>query len=138
MCTHLIYGVGCSDGDARLAGGASEYEGRVELCYNGVWGTVCDDNMDDLAAAVVCAQLGLPPHGNRSFEWHISYFTRELIVFPPDPKAVKEYGGGSGPILFDEFQCRGNESNLLECHHNGIGLHNCGTVENAGVSCGKS
>ena len=70
--------------------------------------------------------------------YYISYFTRELIVFPPDPRAVKEYGGGSGPILFDDFQCKGNESNLLECDNNGIEEHNCGPYENAGVSCGKS
>ena len=31
------------DGDVRLADGATEYEGRVELFYNEQWGTVCDE-----------------------------------------------------------------------------------------------
>jgi len=42
----------------RLVGGPSSEEGRLELNYNGVWGTVCDDGFTDTAAAVVCLSLG--------------------------------------------------------------------------------
>jgi len=42
----------------RLVGGPSSHEGRLELNYNGVWGTVCNDNFTDTAATVVCSSLG--------------------------------------------------------------------------------
>ena len=47
----------------RLEDGVREYEGRIEICYNGEWGTVCDDGIRDSVAKVVCRQLGFSFHG---------------------------------------------------------------------------
>ena len=48
----------CSVGEVRLAGGLTESQGRVEICYNNQWGTICHDSWDTNAAIVVCRQLG--------------------------------------------------------------------------------
>ena len=54
----------CPEGDVRLLEGSSSLEGRVEVCKNGAWGTVCDDGWGKVDATVVCRQLGLSVAGN--------------------------------------------------------------------------
>ena len=53
----------CNDTDIRLASGTNGTLGRVEICFEGRWGTVCDDSWDTADATVVCTQLGLPSEG---------------------------------------------------------------------------
>jgi len=48
----------CRDGQLRLVGGSEPTEGRVEICYNETWGTICDDGWGDEEANVVCSSLG--------------------------------------------------------------------------------
>ena len=48
----------CSTGDIRLVGGTTPNRGRVEVCLNNVWGTVCDDFWSGVDANVACRELG--------------------------------------------------------------------------------
>jgi len=97
----------------RLVGGNSR-QGRLEVYYNNVWGTVCDDNFDDAAARVVCNMLGY------------GYFGRFLN---------NHYGAGSGTIWLDNVQCSGIETNIANCQHNSWGSHDCSHSEDVSVSC---
>ena len=49
----------CSDGEVRLVDGSTPNEGRVEVCINQAWGTICGDSYwGSVDANVVCGQLG--------------------------------------------------------------------------------
>ena len=100
----------------KLVGGSSYHEGRVEVNYNGEWGTVCDDGWDDTDAGVVCRQLGFGSSGTAI--------------------GSAGFGQGSGPIFLDNVSCGGNETVIASCGHLGINItRSCSHSEDAGVRC---
>ena len=89
--------------------------GRVEIFFNGQWGTICDDHWDINEARVVCRQLG-----------YLNAVTALQRGVVPD---------GIGKIWLDDLHCSGSEPNFESCPHAGWGIHNCGHYEDVGVVC---
>jgi len=100
----------------RLVGGPSPREGRLEVRYNGIWGTVCSDYFDDTDASVVCYMLGYGGTGR-----YIG----------------NRYGAGSGPIWLDNVRCYSDRSyrSITDCSHNGWGRHNCNHTKDVSILC---
>jgi len=103
------------EGSIALTGGRSSREGRLQVCHNGIWGTVCDDGFTDAAARVVCYSLGFG---------YVGY-----------PVNINTYGIGEGQMWLDDIHCYGTERHISECSHRGWGVHNCIHKEDVAVSC---
>lgn len=54
----VLNAASCEDGDVRLVGGNTEYEGLLEVCFSQRWGTVNGDGWSAADSEVVCRQLG--------------------------------------------------------------------------------
>ena len=59
----VITVVPCKHGAIRLSGGSINQRGRVELCQNETWGTICASDWGNMEASVACRSLGFSPFG---------------------------------------------------------------------------
>uniref|UniRef100_A0A3Q2NV62 Lysyl oxidase homolog n=1 Tax=Fundulus heteroclitus TaxID=8078 RepID=A0A3Q2NV62_FUNHE len=122
LCLSALSGVQSDPGkpviQLRLAGEKRKhYEGRVEVFYNGEWGTVCDDDFSIYAAHVVCRELGF----------------MDAVSWAPSAK----FGKGEGRIWLDNVHCTGSEKSLAHCESNGFGVADCRHSEDVGVVCSQ-
>ena len=97
---------------------SSSGTGRVEIFYQGEWGTICDNYWNFADAMVACRQLGY------------QYAVRVLNRF--------EHSEGSGKIWLADVLCTGGEKNLSSCRHREWGIHHCSHRDDAGVECSST
>uniref|UniRef100_A0A8P0PQL9 SRCR domain-containing protein n=1 Tax=Canis lupus familiaris TaxID=9615 RepID=A0A8P0PQL9_CANLF len=102
----------------RLVNGTGRCSGRVEVFYQGTWGSVCGGSWDLKEVHVVCRQLGCGQAVSAPLGTH--------------------FGPGSGKILLDNVHCSGEESHLALCDHDAWFTHNCGHEEDAGAICSEN
>ncbi|XP_068076834.2 scavenger receptor cysteine-rich domain-containing protein DMBT1 isoform X2 [Danio rerio] len=98
----------------RLVKGPNSCSGRVEVFFDGQWGTVCDDNWDQSDAAAVCSELGCGS-----------------VI---EAKSAAYFGQGSGPVWLSGVKCA-TGSTLRNCDSQGWGQNSCGHERDAGVTC---
>ena len=103
-------------GNIRLVGGNSRFEGRVEIFLNGGWGTICDDRWEIEDAQVVCNQLG---------------YTDGAVEF----RRQAFFGEGTDTILITNVACSGEEMLLANCTYEKVTPASCDHSEDAGVVC---
>ncbi|CAI8015582.1 Neurotrypsin [Geodia barretti] len=84
----------CTDGQVRLVDGATDVEGRVEICFSRRWGTISGDGWTQAESTVVCNDLGYEA-------------TDKDYSLRPAPNSM--------PVLLKGVRCTGKELSLLEC-----------------------
>ena len=116
-CCYIVKGQ--RPGQARLVGSQLPYQGRLEVFYFGVWGTVCDDRFDSSDGNVACRQLGYPEGVEKTITTGSS----------------DAFQSGTGEILMDGLECVGSEKELKDCHFNGWGINDCRHFEDIALIC---
>ena len=129
----------CNTGDIRLVNGSSPLEGRLEVCINNAWGTVCHDSFSKDDAEVACRQLG---NITGTYIHHTICCLFNILACDIDLDQQQEaiaiadgrFGSGSGPIFLNQLNCRGDESDIFSCG-SPLFVHYCTHEEDVGVRC---
>ncbi|KAK2516735.1 hypothetical protein Q9233_013498, partial [Columba guinea] len=109
-------GVICSEFlTLRLVDG-NDCAGRLEVFYNGTWGSICSNRMSQLIATIVCKHLNCGDGGK---------IARDFT-----------YGRGSGPTWLDYIECTEQHSSLWQCQSDPWDPHSCDNrAEETHISC---
>lgn len=126
----------CNDeGSLRLVGWLEADAGRLEVCRNGVWGTICVNESLDLwphkNAEVACRDLGYAGALNSLFHhtyvhkrisyFHIAYlllhqvFSEWIVGHFSRIPGDKRVSDSEVPIHFSRVRCSGEQKSLLDC-----------------------
>ncbi|XP_052236893.1 antigen WC1.1-like [Dreissena polymorpha] len=106
-------------------------KGRIEVNFDGTWGTVCDDG--DF----------LDVDGNiESFPWSVESLNVACRTFGFSKSTGVNrrrayFGEGVGPILLDDVICTGSETLFTDCSHSRdhIATGECSHSEDQGIEC---
>jgi len=102
--------------EVRLNGGRDPREGRLEVFYNGVWGTACSRIFNQAAESVVCNMLGFGYVGQTTTNKYRS-------------------GSRTRPIIMNSVHCSGTEENIAECEYRGWQISSQCSYGSVAISC---
>lgn len=75
-----LLAIPCDDGNVQLVNGLSQYNGRVEVCINGDYYTVCDYHWTSEDASVTCKQLGYDSKGEKIIQGFVSWLINHVDI----------------------------------------------------------
>ncbi|NXQ88385.1 C163A protein, partial [Nyctibius grandis] len=109
-------GVLCSEFLALKLVNGNDCAGRLEVFYNGTWGSICSNRMSQLTAITVCKHLNCGDSGEIARDF--------------------KYGRGSGPTWLDHIECTEQHSSLWQCQSDPWDPQSCDNrAEETHISC---
>ena len=122
-------GDGCKNGDVRLVDGASDREGRLEFCWNDIWGAVCNKDWIRRNTNVTCQQLGLYTgcmcqRLNQEYDFQ-SLASIIIIYSVTDEESMQLKPTDSIPTVIEQTNCTGSEQQLADCAFQFSPAYNC-------------
>lgn len=114
----------CTSGEIRLSGELTAESGRLEMCINNAWGSVCNNNWDVRDVRVACRELGFQQFYGKSLmnstytdtKVHVYHSSTNTIGFTVSTSSSNYAGIGSGPIFRYQTECSGSESSFSQCN----------------------
>ncbi|NXN24280.1 C163A protein, partial [Nycticryphes semicollaris] len=109
-------GVLCSEYLALRLVNGNDCAGRLEVFYNGTWGSICSNRMSQLTAITVCKHLNCGDGGQIAEDF--------------------QYGSGSGPTWLDHIECIEQYNSLWKCQSDPWNPQSCHKrAEETHISC---
>ena len=109
------------------------------MCYDGVWGSVCNEQWTVTDARVACNQLELPVEGNNNTD-SCSYMLslQDNCDHESGATTVTDISTAGALIALSGLNCTGDEEKLINCPNLGFGNHDCTPEQAAGLYCGSN
>ena len=122
----------CLHGTVQLVGGVTPYGGRLQICNNGKWATVCSTNFGSVSASVICKQLLGENASKFIFQIKIMIYETEMVshniiirhsviltfmsfTLGAVWTHIQYFGLGSSTSILDDLTCTGTESSISQC-----------------------
>ncbi len=102
------------EGEIRLVAGSTNREGRIELCSNGRWGTVCGDGWTEREAALVCSKLGYSSASRSLFASTCSVNLNPVSLLLLIDATAQNFGEGTGRVY--DMSCLTTDTDTSDCN----------------------
>ena len=148
------------EGATRLKDGITSRDGRLEICFDGYWGSVCNRGWTQNNGLVACRQVGyetlrktklylglvcmltvtsISSMTNTLYDMLLSentMITINFIFMHAGPLLTSSPTRMNGSVSVHNAQCNGHESQLEDCEYSeAIGVSSCHHGEDVALIC---